>query len=238
MLPFVTPFRHKRGLFAVTVSLMSLFVSLVCAPGCGKNEIAGPKSHSTTPGQPDRESLLLAEDSSRPRQSPPLSPVAADRKQHHDGTVDAKLRLASWQTIRESIATPQRVTVVDLWALSCHPCVKALPELVKLNQQLDQSIRCVTVNIDFDGRKSKPPAHYQETANELLTEIGADFENYLCSDPSEQVLDELGILSIPAVLIYDEDGSLVHQFTDSGADQGFTYQQDVLPWLRQHLDLR
>ena len=51
-------------------------------------------------------------------------------------------------------------------------------------------------------------------------------EAVLCSDPREDVLSNLGIYSLPAVLIFDDKGELLHRF-----DGMVDYEGEVFPLL-------
>lgn len=127
-------------------------------------------------------------------------------------------------------------TVVDYWSLSCSPCLKELPELAKLSREQlalgeDAKIQTIGVSLDFDGRKSKPPEHYEPKIRELLNRIDARFENVICQTASDDVFSGLDIPSIPAVFIYDRQGELIRRFVDAGDTAGFTYEEDILPFL-------
>jgi hypothetical protein len=67
----------------------------------------------------------------------------------------------------------------------------------------------------------------------FLSSVGADFDNYLCNTPSDDVFAEVGLPSIPAVLVYDANGNLVKQFVDAGETIGFSYDTDVIPFVKK-----
>ena len=139
------------------------------------------------------------------------------------------LQYASWQSVHEAATRGGQVTVVDLWALSCQPCLKEFPGLVRLNEQFGESARCIGFNVDFDGRKTRPPESYRDRIEQFLSAVAADFPNYISSTPSLEVFAEVGIDSIPAVLVFDQQGKLVEQFADTGETAGFTYEEDIIP---------
>ncbi len=161
-----------------------------------------------------------------PKQNDPTSETGSSGS-------DSQLRLASWEAIEQTVTSTGQVTVVDLWSLACPPCLKEFPELVRLHQELGDRVHCVGVDLDFDGRKTRPPESYQPKVAEFLGSVDAEFDNYISQSPIDDVLAEVGVVSIPTVLIYDADGNLVKQFVDSGETAGFTYDDDIIPLVRQ-----
>ena len=142
------------------------------------------------------------------------------------------LSIASWSEIESQAKTTGRITVVDLWSLSCAPCLKEFPGLVRLSKAMPQQVTCMGVSLDYDGRKSKPPESYSQNVTSFLNAVKSDFPNFLCSTPSDDVYQSIELPSIPAVLIFDAKGNLVKQFVDSGETIGFTYDKDVIPFVK------
>ncbi len=143
---------------------------------------------------------------------------------------EPQILYASWDQIQATARSSGKLTVVDLWSLSCEPCLKEFPGLVQINRQMGASVHCVAVNLDFDGRKSRPPQHYADRVSAFLSSVGAaDFETYISSTPSDDIFATMQIASLPAVIVYGSDGAIVKAFVDSGDTAGFTYAEDVSP---------
>ncbi len=157
------------------------------------------------------------------------------RKPPVDSTsLSTAVEFADWETIAEKAASTGKITVVDLWSLSCEPCMKEFPGLVRLQKEHGDKVQCIAVNVDFDGRKSRPPAHYKPAVGSFLASVGAGkFPNYICTTPSDEVFQATDIISIPSVLVYDADGKLIQKFVDAGDTMGFTYEKDVMPMLEK-----
>jgi thiol-disulfide isomerase/thioredoxin len=145
----------------------------------------------------------------------------------------ASVQMASWTAIESRVKSTGKITVVDLWSTVCEPCVKEFPGLVKLSKNMPDTVTCVGVSVDYDGRKTRPAESYRDKVAAFLTAVGADFENFLCNTPSDDVFSELGLPSIPAVLIYDADGEPVKRFVDAGDTIGFSYEADVIPFVEK-----
>lgn len=152
-----------------------------------------------------------------------------------EGGDSVGLRFATFAEIQQYIDDLEKPAIVDFWSLACPPCIDEFPGLVNLQRQYGDRIVCISVDVDYDGRKTKPPESYKEEVEAFLTEQEATFTNFLCTTPSDDVFTELGIDSIPSVLVYGADGELVKQFVDAGDTLGFGYQRDVEPFVSQWL---
>ena len=143
-----------------------------------------------------------------------------------------QLTAATWAKLESVIADADKICVVDIWSLSCEPCLKEFPGLVRLHRELGDKVTCISLNVDYDGRKTKPAETYRLRVEAFLQSSGADFGNYLCETANEELYANLKIASIPAVLVYDASGKLVRTFTDTGKDLGFGYNDDILPFVK------
>jgi len=144
-----------------------------------------------------------------------------------------QVRYATWDEINQIAKSAGRITVVDLWSLSCEPCLKEFPGLVELHRSMGESVQCIAVDVDYDGRQSRPPEYYQERVNAFLDSVKASgFPAYISKTPSDDVFAITKLISIPAVLIYDAKGEVVKVFVDAGDSTGFTYEKDVVPFVK------
>lgn len=166
---------------------------------------------------------------------PELNLPSGDDETSSTGPVKANnvdLKFASWKEIESHAKSTGKITVVDLWSTVCEPCVKEFPGLVRLSKSMDD-VSCIGVSVDYDGRKSRPPETYTERVSGFLSAVGAEFDNFLCNTPSDDVFAAVGLPSIPAVLIYDDKGELIKQFIDSGDTIGFSYDKDIIPFVKK-----
>ena len=142
---------------------------------------------------------------------------------------ETAVRYASWTEIESGIRSSGKVTVVDFWSLTCVSCLKEFPGLVTLHQQHQDKIQCIGFDLDFDGRRSRPPETYQPQVAEFLRSVNATFPNYISRTANDEVYSEVGIVTLPAVLVFGADGSLIKKFTDTGETAGFSYEKDIAP---------
>jgi hypothetical protein len=113
-------------------------------------------------------------------------------------------------------------------------CEREFPQLVQLHREHSDNVACVSLNIDYDGSPNSPPESYRKSVLEFLTKYEAEFQNVVCADSSEVLYDKLDLGSIPAVLVYNQQGELSKRFDNDQQEygsEGFTYQKHVIPFV-------
>lgn len=212
--------------------------------GSGSKSSTGPASETGIQmpegDLPETSQGETGTENSRPESGGPTKPGAGGLEMPDQSSAtpsqpssSVDLQFASWKAIETAAKSTGKITVVDLWSTVCAPCVKEFPGLVRLSKAMPDDVTCIGVSVDYDGRKSRPPESYSEKVGAFLTAVGADFDNYLCNTPSEDVFSDIGLPSIPAVLIYDAKGTLLKKFVDAGDTIGFTYEADVTPFVEK-----
>lgn len=183
-------------------------LAVVCLFGCSQGTPSA--SQSTTATEPAAAGPTL----------PAKKPAASAPK--------IELREANWEETVQAVAAHKgKIVVLDTWSLSCGPCVREFPGLVKMHQKLaDKGVVCMALNCDYDGIPKKPPEYFRPRVTKFLEEQGATFENLISNVALEQLLETVDLASIPAVFVYGRDGKLVKRFDNeqiqSDADE-FTY---------------
>ena len=146
--------------------------------------------------------------------------------------VEVDVSISDWASVDSAIAAHNgQVVVVDLWSTTCAPCRREFPGLVKLHQQHGAEVACISVSLDYYGAKTEPPESFQPAVTKFLTDQQATFENFICSDASDEVLAKIDASGVPVVLVYGADGQLAKLFEDDGSygEEGFTYEQHIAP---------
>lgn len=164
--------------------------------------------------------------------------LPADEQVDAPATGDVTLQLQSWDETERLIASHRgKVVVVDFWATSCLPCRREFPHLVALQKSHGDAVACISVSLDYSGRKSKPPETYRESVLEFLVEQRATIDNVLSTDDPDELQARLKLPPIPLVWVYDRQGRF-HKAVDNGDRGGeeFTYEADVLPLVQSLLD--
>lgn len=240
--------RHRHFLF------FAIAMAGVILVGCGRSDQPGSgvvpppapvaSDSSTTPSNSEPPGgIELPEgpipvpteqesSSSKGLEMPNSVEAPADANGNTDS--QSKIKYGTWEEIQTVAKTSGRITVVDLWSLACEPCLKEFPGLVRLHEMLGPAVQCIAVDLDFDGRQSRPPEYYEQRVADFLDSVGApDFPTYISRTPSDDVYAATKLASIPAVLIYNADGEIVKVFVDAGDTVGFSYDKDVIPLVKK-----
>ncbi|HSM35581.1 MAG TPA: TlpA disulfide reductase family protein [Longimicrobiales bacterium] len=102
------------------------------------------------------------------------------------------------------------VVVVNLWATWCHPCVKELPSLERLQASLEnEGLRVLAVNVD-----RLPESRAAEEVARFMDEIGVDLTVLL--DPAGRAETAFGALGLPTTVVIDRDGGMAYRRLGAG----------------------
>ena len=119
-----------------------------------------------------------------------------------------------------------QVVVLDCWSTSCPPCVKEFPGLVDLKNDYGDTVVCLSLSFDFEG--FGVPEDVLQPVRKFLEQVSAgDIENLLNRDEADALYKKMNITSVPAVMVWDRNGTLIQQFDDEYASEklgrSFTY---------------
>jgi thiol-disulfide isomerase/thioredoxin len=163
--------------------------------------------------------------------------AATDAGADPAGASDVTLQIASWDEVQQAVASHKgKVVVLDVWNSTCAPCIKELPGLARLHQEMAGDVACLTLNLDYIGIANEPPETNRETATKILRDKQVACQNFLSSDPDEQVYKEIGAASVPVVLVYDREGKLAKRFDNEANEygkEGFSYEQHITPFVKE-----
>jgi len=98
------------------------------------------------------------------------------------------------------LAAPDKLVLINYWAIWCAPCRKEVPELNELMHLHRDKLHVVGVN--FDGAKD-------EKLRSEVSKLGIEFPNFT-RDP-RQLWGLEPITVLPETLVVDKEGNLVHR---------------------------
>lgn len=112
-------------------------------------------------------------------------------------------------TVDETVFADAELTMVNVWATFCGPCLKEMPELGELSAEYaDKNVQIVGIVLDTVDSSGKISQNMVETARDIAVKTGAGYQHLL---PSEDILNAgvSEIYSVPTTFFVDKEGKLV-----------------------------
>jgi thiol-disulfide isomerase/thioredoxin len=164
-------------------ALAGISLGLLLLAGCG----SGGSSGGAGPDEPCRDVLI-----SKGEQAPDLELLGPQAEEK-----------VSLQSIADG-----RVTLVDVWATWCAPCIEAMPHLEELQTKYeDQGFTVVGVMSDGNASRMGPEWVAEKDLNYPM----------LYDDNSERLICRWGQFGgYPTLFLLDRDGMVVDVFTGTG----------------------
>lgn len=120
------------------------------------------------------------------------------------------------ETYNQDMFKDYELTLVNVFATWCSPCVAEIPDLEKLNNQMeDQGVHVVGVLLDILNAKGEIEPEGVERAKFLAEQTGAAYP-FLVPDSTYFNGRLIGIESIPETFFVDKNGNIVGE-TYSGS---------------------
>lgn len=103
----------------------------------------------------------------------------------------------------ESIFKGKKVTMINIWATFCSPCIREMPDLQKLHEDYaDKNFQVLGIVCDVYGDTNL------DTAKDIVKDTGVKYINLLPSDSlNEAKLN--GVTSVPETFFVDESGAVI-----------------------------
>jgi thiol-disulfide isomerase/thioredoxin len=190
-------------------------------------------------GATETESEVESPDLSNEAIDSEVEEGAAEKVEDSKTVEEVTLIQATWDEIMAAAKSHTgKIVVLDVWSTSCPPCLREFPNLVTLSEKYPDQVICLSCSTDYVGISSKPPEYYEERVQKFLTQQKAMFDNYLCTEPADEVFVKIDLGSIPAVYVFGTDGELVERFDNDTQKYGdeFTYADHILPKLKSLLE--
>lgn len=115
-------------------------------------------------------------------------------------------------------------TVIDFWATWCKPCVKSIPKLVELSDELKpKGVNFVGISIDGPRNlaKVKPFARSLGINYPILLDINSD------------VMAKLGVQAVPSLLVINSDDEIVYFHEGYKAGEEVAIREEILKLLEE-----
>lgn len=167
-----------------------LLLALLMLSGCGNSAGTTPNTDSSAPSSSqtdDTQSNDSAESSGDSAETFQLTFTAKDL----DGN-----------EVDQSVFANAKLTMMNIWATFCGPCINEMPELGELAAEGGTDYQIIGVCADLNGTEDM-----LEDAKEIVSQTKA---NYLHLQPSEDLYPVLtASSSVPVTFFFDSEGKLV-----------------------------
>ena len=112
--------------------------------------------------------------------------------------------------VDQTVFAQHKLTMVNIWATYCGPCINEIPELAKLSADYaDKDFQVVGLVIDVTNGDGSYSQDGIDTAKQILSQAGAD---YLCMLPSPDLTATAllrGVYAVPTTVFVDSEGNQV-----------------------------
>ena len=118
--------------------------------------------------------------------------------------------------VSEAIFSDKDVTILNVWATFCGPCLAEMPDLAALSEELPDNAQVIGVVIDTPTADSEGGAAVDlwggdaenlDLAREICSETGVKYTNILASESVAKAFE--GVVAVPTTFILDKSGNLV-----------------------------
>jgi len=167
--------------------------------------------------------------------SPPAAPSVSSASTVPHGFPSASPRdvsvsLVEHADVLAAVASHRgKVVVLDCWSTSCPPCIKEFPGLVALARKHPDRVECLSLAFDYEGIGAVEDA--LGPVREFLASVDdgslGNLHHMLGRVDADELYRQMELDSVPAVYVWNTDGSLARRFDDDDATRrlgrAFTY---------------
>lgn len=104
-------------------------------------------------------------------------------------------------TVSQDVFTHSKLTMVNVWATYCNPCLREMPGLGELAAEYDES-EFQIIGVVSDVREGED----QALVERLVQETGADYPHLLANDSISQTILS-GVSAVPTTFFFDGEGA-------------------------------
>jgi thiol-disulfide isomerase/thioredoxin len=105
------------------------------------------------------------------------------------------------RTVSYNQVKGENLTVIDFWATWCKPCVKSIPEFVKMDAEFDDNdVQFIGISIDGPRNRAK--------VKPFIRSLGVEYPVLRDSDSS--VMGRLRVTAVPTLLIVNANNEIVY----------------------------
>lgn len=123
--------------------------------------------------------------------------------------------------VTQDVFADYDITMVNIWATFCSPCIGEMPELGQLKAEYaDKGVSIVGIVVDVQNPDGSIDPDMVQAAKDIVAQTGADYTHLL---PSQSLNDALlsGVSAVPTTVFVDSKGNILQDGVFVGAhDKG------------------
>lgn len=114
-------------------------------------------------------------------------------------------------TVDQSVFKGKKLTMVNIWATFCGPCINEMPDLGEISEEYaDKGFQIIGIPVDVTDYYGNIDAGQVELAKDIIDETNADYLHIMPSASLNQAkLNQ--VTSVPETIFIDENGNQVGQ---------------------------
>ena len=214
------------------VSVVAVFMTAVVLAGCAKTATNAEPSQTAEvteePAQPAEE-VEPAEDTVEATEEPEVSeePEEAEEAEEPEEVIGggSEFCFSGTDVNGNAVNTAEvfaknKVTVVNIWASWCPPCVGEIPELDKMNKELSEK-GCGVIGLLDDGEDPQG----LEDAKDILQDVGATYLNMIFP---YKISANVAFQAYPTTFFVDSNGTIIGEPVVGAAPDRYREMVDTL----------
>jgi len=180
------------------VFLMVLVLSIILLSGCTGNKQANRAEESAAPETAD-EATLETESASVPEAADETVPEAETSASQ----ISFEVTDMEGNAVTSDIFSQSKLTMVNVWATYCNPCLSEMPGLGELaGEYKPEEFQLIGIVSDvLEGED-------QELAESLIEDTGADYTHLLLNESLYYAL-LTDVSAVPTTFFIDENGTVL-----------------------------
>lgn len=185
---------------ALILVVLMIFSFAACA--------ANPKEEPSAPA-PEEPAPAPAEPEPTPAEDPTPSEEPAASEEAPAGILSAfSASDLDGNDADASVFSDYDLTVVNIWATFCGPCIQEMPALAALAEEYaDKGVQFVGIVSDVLDSDGAPDESQLALARDIVSQTGVGYRNLIPSESLTNLLSQ--VTAVPTTLFVDKNGAQV-----------------------------
>ena len=154
----------------------------------------------------------------------------AEPEQQESGDVFETLSLTDLDgnEVDSSVFEDYDLTMINIWATFCNPCLSEMPELAELSSEYaagDNNVQIIGICTDITDIEGQPVQEGVDLAKQIVELTGASYRHLVPdADLMEFLMQEVAV--VPTTYFVDSQGKVVGEATLGARDKA-SWQQEI-----------